>query len=155
MDLAERGVQTNKKLIIKSLCNEREINKMQIKIDDVLSYRNTLLSVTGYCTADIMLNFKLKTQSTVLKPKKRNETDVEYTNYKNKSVKFEIDEKVLIRNSQMKGQNWLLDKVMKVLSGCRYLVMIGGRVKMVHIKKLKPSLFHLTNSSLRNTRGNE
>uniref|UniRef100_A0A2S2ND60 RNA-directed DNA polymerase n=1 Tax=Schizaphis graminum TaxID=13262 RepID=A0A2S2ND60_SCHGA len=137
--LAERGVQTIKKLLIKSLCNEREITRIQTKIDDVLlSYRNTPSADTGCCPAEIMLNFNPKTQLTVLKPKIGGDIDLEYAI--GKSAKFEVDENVLVKNSQAKGQNWLPGKIMKVLSGCRYLVTVNGGVKMVHVNKLKCSM---------------
>ncbi|CAI6344244.1 unnamed protein product [Macrosiphum euphorbiae] len=137
--LAERGVQTIKKILIKSLCNEREVTRMQTKIDDaLLSYRNTPSADTGCCPAEIMLNFKPKTQLTVLKPKIGGNIILEHS--MGKSENFEINENVLVKNPQAKGQNWLPGKIMKVLSGCRYLVMMNGSVKMVHINKLKPSM---------------
>jgi len=136
--LAERGVQTIKKILIKSLCYEREITRMQTIIDDILlSYRNTPSSDTGCCPAEIMLSFKPKTQLSVLKPKIERNIVLEHSI--RKSENFEINDKVLVKNPQAKGQNWLPGKIMKVLSGCRYLVMINGSVKMVHINKLKSS----------------
>lgn len=137
--MAERGVQTIKKILIKSLCNEREITRMQTKIDDVLlSSRNTTSADKGCCPAEIMLNFKPKTQLTVLKPKIGENIILEHSI--GKSENFEINKNVFLKNPQAKGQNWLPGKIMKVLSGCMYLVMMNGSVKMVHINKLKSSM---------------
>jgi len=103
---------------------------MQTTIDDVLlSYRNTPSADTNCCPVEIMLNFKPKIGRNIVL-----EHSIE------KSEHFEINEKVLVKNPQAKGQNWLPGKIMKVLIGCRYLVMINGSVKMVHINKLKSSM---------------
>jgi len=58
-----------------------------------------------------MLNFKPKTQRTIFKLKIDGNIDLEYT----VREKFEIDEKILDFNPQIKGQNWIpTGKIMNV-----------------------------------------
>ncbi|XP_060862845.1 uncharacterized protein K02A2.6-like [Metopolophium dirhodum] len=132
--LAERGVQTIKKLLIKSLCVERDVKRIQSKINNILvSYRNTPTTSTGCSPSDLIYNFKPKNHLSILKPPNIVE--------KNKNInvtKYEINDKVLVRNNS-KGQKWLTGRIMKMLGTCSYLVRVGDKIRLMHVNKLKKS----------------
>ncbi|KAL4100823.1 hypothetical protein QTP88_020852 [Uroleucon formosanum] len=132
--LAERGVQTIKKLLIKSLCIERDVKRIQSKINNILvSYRNTPTTSKGCSPSDLIYNFKPKNHLSILKPPNIVE--------KNKNInvtKYEINDKVLVRNNS-KGQKWLTGRIMKMLGTCSYLVRVGDKIRLMHVNKLKKS----------------
>ncbi|KAL4096894.1 hypothetical protein QTP88_021769 [Uroleucon formosanum] len=118
--LAERGVQTIKKLLIK------------------ISYRNTPTTTTGCSPSELIFNFKPKNHLSILKPpnildKKKN---INVTKYK-------VNDKVLVRNN-LKGQKWLTGRIMKMIGTCSYLVLVGGKIRLMHVNKIKKSYLNDT-----------
>ncbi|KAL4088576.1 hypothetical protein QTP88_023665 [Uroleucon formosanum] len=132
--LAVRGVQTIKKLLIKSFCVERNVKRIQSKINKILvSYRNTPTTATGCSSSELIFNFIPKNHLSILKPpntvdKKKNI----------KVTKYEINDKVLVRNN-LKGQKWLTGRIIKMIGTCSYLVRVGGKIKLMHVNKIKKS----------------
>ncbi|XP_025206005.1 uncharacterized protein K02A2.6-like [Melanaphis sacchari] len=132
--LAERGVQTIKKLLIKSLCVERDVKRIQSKINSILvSYRNTPTTSTGCSPAELIYKFKPKNHLSVLKP-----PCIVESNKNDNVIKYEINDKILVRNNS-KGQKWRAGRIMKRLGTCSYLVRVNDKIRLMHINKLKKS----------------
>ena len=151
--LAEREVQSVKKLLVKSVLSNNSIS-LETRLNQCLfSLRSTPSSVTGVSPMSIMLNFKAKTPISMSNPdfshcrsslkdqtkqslKKKVSFDL------NNEKEFVLGEKVLVNLSYKKGPvKWFPATVIKKLGNVMYIVKLNmsGESKKVHVSQLKTS----------------
>lgn len=134
---AERGVQTVKKGLEKSLfldrvdCSKSNIlNKLQ---NFLFTYRNTPSTVTGLSPAESIFKIKPRTRFNLLKPSCHNGIQ---ESIKNKL--FKVNDHVFVKNKITKL--WQKGIIMKVISYCTYLVKVESYIKFVHASDLRENV---------------
>lgn len=147
--LAERGVQTVKKSLVRLLLEE-EKNKSSMSMSQKLShflftYRNTPTTVTGLTPAEMIFKNKPKTRLDLLKPV-FGQNNSHYRQSKTfvapKLLTYSVNEKVLIKTRD-KDTKWVIGEVVKVISVNTYLAKVNNIIKFVHVdhmRKCNPQL---------------
>ncbi|KAB0790586.1 hypothetical protein PPYR_15011, partial [Photinus pyralis] len=135
---AERGVQTVKKSLEKSLFSKDRsmISKplVQSKLANFLfEYRNTPSTSTGLSPSQIIFKSKPRTRFDLLRP--GNQCAKPISNLERKL--YNVNESVLVRNKH--SQVWEKGKILKNLSFCTHLVLVNGNVKMFHADNIRTS----------------
>ncbi|CAI6356579.1 unnamed protein product [Macrosiphum euphorbiae] len=138
--LAERGVQTIKKYLLKNVVAGCPPGKevMKDKLLGCLSnYRNTPCTTTQVAPAELMFKFRTRTQLSWLIPKSKVQLDL------NTPVtrEFSIDDKVLIKKNfiNKKGYTWELGRVTKKIGSVVYLVKVNEKIRKVHLNQMRKS----------------
>lgn len=152
--LAERNVQTTKKVIIKfCMGKEKELN-LQEKIDKYLyNSRNTPSITTGRTPNEMIFSYKPKIVLDVLNDKNfLNENVIKSKELGSKNVKenkktnnveikkvpkFKVGENLLYQNHFKHWIKWIPAKVMKVLSTLTYLIEVNGYIRFVQENQLR------------------
>lgn len=139
--IAERGVQTVKKALEKSLFLERgsEISKKMLinrLLNFLFIYRNTPSTVTGISPAQCLFKFRPRTRFDLIKPSCEARSFSEDNNVFHKRNKlYHLNESVYFKDKQSKI--WLKGKIIKVISHSTYLVLVGESVRFVHGSDLR------------------
>lgn len=113
----------------------------------LLKYRNTPVTTTGKCPAELIFRFRPTTLMDVLTSKQpsnhvNNEVTIR-TKVVEKNEKvfktFKVNEMVLYRNEFQNNIKWLKAKVIKVLSNCRYKIELlsRGSIRDCHGEQLR------------------
>ena len=136
--VAERGVGTAKRGINKIFHDLRENNKLEDCDNEILSflfkYRNTPCTVTNKTPNEMVFGYAQITDLSMIRTCKFF-SPLEYDGQN--AAKFKLGEKVRILNPKKGGVNWLIGKVVKILSKVRYLIEINGRTRTVHVGSIK------------------
>ncbi|XP_008189838.1 uncharacterized protein K02A2.6-like [Acyrthosiphon pisum] len=138
--LAERGVQTIKKYLLKNVVAGCPPGKEAMK-DKLLrclsNYRNTPCTTTQVAPAELMFKFRPRIQLSWLIPKSKVQLDL------NTPVtrEFSIDDKVLIKKNfiNKKGYTWELGRVTKKIGSVVYLVKVNEKIRKVHVNQMRKS----------------
>lgn len=149
--LAERAVQTIKKVFKKVLIDSpkhKKMNMSELICKFIITYNNTYSTVTAKTPNDMVFSFKQRTllsqmnlkvnqkQMSDCKPKKDIKFVPEKPQEKNMFVK---NEKVMYRNVFKSYLKWIPARVLKRVSFCTYLINVNDNVKFVHRDQIRKS----------------
>ena len=138
---AEKTVQIVKNALKRYSHRSYNPMSLQQQLDEfLLTYRTTPHSVTKCAPADVFFKRTLRTRFTLLRPDYRQKLKQAHVpgkpgNFPNVRT-FSVNDPVKVRQYLHGQAKWTNGVVMGKLSSQRYLVMIGGRERHVHVDQI-------------------
>jgi len=147
--LAERSVQTFKKILIKFMFskNSKFLSPAQRLIDCLYTYRSTPTSVTGVSPMAKIFSYEPRTPLVILS-KKKNYLNKNKKSRENVLKEYKENDNVLVYLRHLKSpMKWVQGTVKLKLSSWVYLIqLIGGEEKKVHVNQIKKSSLSKSNN---------
>lgn len=144
--LAERSVQTFKKILIKFMFSKysKNLSPAQRLFDCLYTYRSTPTTVTGVSPMAKLFSYEPRTPLLIMSKENQSENNVLNENKTERKYvrEFKENDKVLVYLKQIKSKfKWVQAIIKLKLSPWVYLVQIinGGEIKKVHVNQLKIS----------------
>lgn len=149
---AERAVQTLKKALLKSVLEDKKLEKkrsVQHRLENFLfAYRNTPQTDTEIAPAELVFKQKPRTRLTYLKPDFGLFMEIKQKRRKESADKkkgklfhhFIGGETVWVKNTRGEIESWVKGKIVKVISPVTYIAQVGGRWRFVHRDHLRASV---------------
>lgn len=156
--LAERAVQTVKKVFKKLLLGSSKGKKMdldELTSKFIMTYNNTPSTVTTKTPNDLILSYHPRTllsrlnpqidihdkknkMQEVVKPRKKDKSGVR-KDFEKVNESFAVNEKIMFRNVFKDFVKWIPARIVKKISYCTYLINVHDNNKFVHRSQIRKS----------------
>ncbi|XP_055716586.1 uncharacterized protein K02A2.6-like isoform X1 [Phlebotomus papatasi] len=154
--IVERAVQTIKNKLHKELNSSKETLNDQVLQRVISSYNSSPSSRSGRSPGEIVFSFKPRTKLDNINDfrKKSFPNKKKLSQVIKKKVRFDLPKPIKVAYKQNQSifykavsnssANWIPGRIHSRLSGCRFIVEVGGRFVQAHITQLKPNSQGLT-----------